>query len=182
MHDAIRILLVEDDINVSRTVTRMLHTLGYRVHAVHSADAALATLGRYSYDVIISDHHLGGGMDGVQLLELCRRSFPALRRILTTAATDFNIATRAVNDAAIGSLIRKPATATALGEALSILSAPPADHDEFDQPTLPVRFSMMKKSNTMAGQFGMPTTEAPVMSARGLQGAEAEAILAEIGG
>lgn len=182
MHDAIRILLVEDDINVSRTVTRMLHTLGYRVHAVHSADAALATLSRYAYDVILSDHQLGAGMDGVQLLELCRRSFPAVRRILTTAATDFNVAARAVNDAAINALIRKPATATALGEALSLLSAPPADHDDFDQPTLPVRMSMMKKNQTIPGQFGMPTTEAPVMSARGLSGAEAEALLAEIGG
>lgn len=182
MNDAIRILLVEDDINVARTVTRMLHTLGYRVHAVASAHEALATLGRYSYDVIISDHHLGAGMDGVQLLELCRRSFPALRRILTTAATDFAIATRAVNDAAIGHLIRKPATAAALGEALSILSAPPMDDLEYDQPTLPVRVSIVKRPQTIPGQFGMPTTEAPVMSVRGLGGAEADALLAELNG
>ena len=179
MSDAIRILLVEDDMNVSRTITRMLHTLGYRVHAVASADEALATLSRYSFDVILSDHHLGPGMDGVQLLELCRRSFPNLRRVLTTAATDFGIATRAVNQAAIGALVRKPATPTALSDALRVVSVAPVENEDCDMPTLPARVSMMKRQ-TMPQQFGMPTTDAPVCSARDLTRAEAEAILAEL--
>lgn len=179
MSDAIRILLVEDDMNVSRTVTRMLHTLGYRVHAVSSADEALGTLSRYAFDVILSDHHLGPGMDGVQLLELCRRSFPHLRRMLTTAASDFDVATRAVNQAAIGALVRKPATPAALSEALRVVSVPPTEHEEGDMPTLPVRLSMMKH-RTLPQQIGMPTTEAPVCSSRDLSRAEAEELLAEL--
>lgn len=180
MSDAIRILLVEDDMDVSRTVTRMLHTLGYRVHAVSSAAEALGTLSRSAFDVILSDHHLGPGMDGVQLLELCRRSFPHLRRMLTTAASDFAIATRAVNQAAIDALVRKPATPAALSDALMrVVSVPPTEPEEADMPTLPVRPPLTKR-RTLPQQLGMPTTEAPVCSSQDLSRAEAEALLAEL--
>jgi DNA-binding NtrC family response regulator len=62
-----RILLVEDEVNMARTLAKNLERAGHAVtHAPHG-EAALATLERASFDVVVTDLKMPV-MDGMQLL------------------------------------------------------------------------------------------------------------------
>jgi CheY-like chemotaxis protein len=173
--NGVYVLLVEDDPQLRRSIERMLAAAGYDVHSVVDALEALAALGRCTFDVILSDHHLGG-MDGVQLLELCRRSFPTMARVLATADHDFAIATRAVNDAAVGALVRKPVRPADLYKVLrSVAPVPPA----ITPPSVRAAAPPLSR-NTIPQRFVIagPTSEAPVVYADVLEGPDADLIRA----
>jgi signal transduction histidine kinase len=81
-----RLLLVEDDPDVGRTVEAMLAVAGYRVVRVESAEAALAEVAeREAFDVALSDVMLGRGLSGIRLAERLRRESPELPVVLMSA-------------------------------------------------------------------------------------------------
>lgn len=63
-----RLLLVEDDVRLARTLERGLQHEGHAVDLAHSGTEALATAGAGDYDVVVLDVMLPGG-DG---LSVCR--------------------------------------------------------------------------------------------------------------
>jgi DNA-binding NtrC family response regulator len=62
-----RILLVEDEVNMVRTLAKILERKGYSVDAAATGEEALTHLGRSSYDLVITDLNMPV-MDGMQLL------------------------------------------------------------------------------------------------------------------
>jgi DNA-binding NtrC family response regulator len=74
-----RIFLVDDDDLVLRTVSRVLTKARYQVVTFRTAPEALAALERQhgALDLLISDLHMPG-MDGLELLERVRASWPDL--------------------------------------------------------------------------------------------------------
>ncbi len=159
-----QVLVVEDDFAMRRLLERFLTGLGYRVHSVSSAGAALDVLRSEEIHAIVSDHHLGG-MDGVQLLELCKRSFPSLPRILVTAADDFDIAARAVNEAGITALVRKPWAGPELAAALATVTPARAPSYQSASNTIP-QFTALTR-----------TSEAPVVSWDEMDSADSQRVL-----
>ncbi|MBP0616809.1 ATP-binding protein [Jiella mangrovi] len=84
-----RILLVEDELEVRRFVSRVLGRLGYSVIEADNAPSALAVLRNGdSIDLLFSDLILPGGMNGLGLVEEARRMRPGLRVLLTTGYTE----------------------------------------------------------------------------------------------
>lgn len=71
-----RILLVEDDAMVRDSYSRLLELWGCEVQLHSSGDSALAEFGRTGScpDLIISDHRLGGQIDGRQLIAALQES------------------------------------------------------------------------------------------------------------
>jgi DNA-binding response OmpR family regulator len=65
-----RVLVVEDEEKIARTIKRGLELKGFAVDAVHDADTGLSYAVDADYDVIVLDRMLIGSMDGV---ELCKR-------------------------------------------------------------------------------------------------------------
>ena len=82
----VRVLIVEDE-DVSRRALRILLEMsGYPAQAVASAEGALAEINRGALpSVALVDLDLPG-MNGVELIEKLRKSNPAIRSILITAA------------------------------------------------------------------------------------------------
>jgi len=79
------VLLVEDDDQILKLVSRTLSSLGHRVIEAHDGETALSAL--YSdptIDCLFSDVIMPNGMNGLQLTQLARIVRPDLRAMLTS--------------------------------------------------------------------------------------------------
>lgn len=83
-----RILVVEDNETIRRSIAARLRQLGCEVFEAASGDQALSTLaGSSSWDLLLSDIDLPT-MDGYELCRKARKQFPGLRAILMTGYAD----------------------------------------------------------------------------------------------
>jgi CheY-like chemotaxis protein len=78
------VLVVEDNPDVSEVTVSMLTQLGYEVHAVPDAAAALQQIADQDYDLVVSDVVMAGAMDGVALARAIRQRKPSLPVLLVT--------------------------------------------------------------------------------------------------
>ncbi|HVO24852.1 MAG TPA: sigma-54 dependent transcriptional regulator [Candidatus Margulisiibacteriota bacterium] len=87
MSAAPRILLVEDEANMVRTLTKILERKGYVVDAAATGEAALQRFAERSYDLLITDLNMPV-MDGLQLLrEMKERHIAPATIVLTGHGT-----------------------------------------------------------------------------------------------
>jgi DNA-binding NtrC family response regulator len=114
-----RLLLVEDDPAVRRSLAETLAEEGLEVHVAESAEQALATIDAVQPDVVLSDIRMAG-MDGVQLLELLKERMPEVDVLLMTAYDDMPTIVRAMREGASDFLV-KPIKLLELRAALSRL-------------------------------------------------------------
>jgi len=79
-----RVLVVEDDIDIGEAVRRGLEETGILAEWSSDADEALIAIGHGHFDVIVLDVMLGRGMDGLRLCRLLReRDVPSAILMLT---------------------------------------------------------------------------------------------------
>ena len=83
------VLVVEDNPHVQDVVVRQLTELGYDVHAVDDALAALSVLRQaLAIDLLFSDISLPGGISGTALAREARKLRPELKVLLTSGLAD----------------------------------------------------------------------------------------------
>jgi CheY-like chemotaxis protein len=82
------VLVVEDNPEVSGVTISMLEQLGYDVHAVASADAALQAIAAREFDLVLSDIVMAGSMDGIGLARALRIRKPDLPVLLVTGFSE----------------------------------------------------------------------------------------------
>jgi signal transduction histidine kinase/ActR/RegA family two-component response regulator len=81
----LRILLVEDNVQVAELATELLREAGHRVEAATTARDALEKLESDSgFDLVFSDLVMPGGVDGLDLARTVRRRWPHLPVLLAT--------------------------------------------------------------------------------------------------
>jgi signal transduction histidine kinase/ActR/RegA family two-component response regulator len=113
-----RVLLVEDNPDVSTATTEMLEQLDYEVRAVADAASALARLDAgETADLVISDIVMPGPMDGLALARALRAKFPRLPVLL---ATGYSEAALSVKDEY--PILYKPYALQDLGTAIANLA------------------------------------------------------------
>ena len=112
----LRVLVVEDNLEVGRFCTPLLEDLGHATVWVHSAEAALIEMERepFRFDAVFSDVVMPG-MGGVELARRLRANHPELPVILTTGYSD----ALARDDTHGFDLVRKPYSAEQVARALS---------------------------------------------------------------
>jgi len=101
-----RILIVDDDALILQALTRILESEGYDV--VAHADPTLAAEER-DFALVITDFMMPQ-LDGIELLGMLKRNVPDAVRMLLTAASDFKVASEAVNRGEVYRLLAKPWT------------------------------------------------------------------------
>ena len=103
-----KILFVDDEELAQRTFKRIAEK-EFRVVVADSVDAAIKVLDEESDDigVLLSDQRMPGRL-GVDLLEHCRKYYPKIVRMLTTAYSELDDAIAAVNRGEIMRYIEKP--------------------------------------------------------------------------
>lgn len=79
-----RILVVEDDMDVARAMMRMLGGSGFVTDHVISITDARAATSVHSYDLVLLDRRLPDG-DGLEILTQLRRQQPGIRVLMLTA-------------------------------------------------------------------------------------------------
>ena len=122
------ILVVEDNANVRKTVVRQLHDLGYRSVEAESGASALKLVGEgLSFDLLLTDVVMPGGMTGYQLADQLRRTRPDTRVLFTSGYTE--LARSADQLSRRDSLLSKPYRKQDLGRAV---------RRALDQPRHPV--------------------------------------------
>ena len=100
-----KILLVDDDPGLLRLLSIRLRAEGYEVEAVESAHKALATLRRFSPDLVITDLRMDK-MDGIGLLKELQTRSPGLRVVIITAHGTIPDAVTATQQGAFGFLTK----------------------------------------------------------------------------
>ena len=122
------ILVVEDNANVRKTVVRQLHDLGYRSVEAESGASALKLVAEgLSFDLLLTDVVMPGGMTGYQLADQLRRTRPDTRVLFTSGYTE--LARSADQLSRRDSLLSKPYRKQDLGRAV---------RRALDQPRHPV--------------------------------------------
>jgi EAL domain-containing protein (putative c-di-GMP-specific phosphodiesterase class I)/signal transduction histidine kinase len=80
----LRVLAVDDEPAMGNMVRRILRPRGHAVVTATSAEEALQRLASQPFDVMISDVGMGPGMNGWELVERARPSWPDMRIVLAT--------------------------------------------------------------------------------------------------
>ncbi|MBA4800496.1 MAG: response regulator [Euryhalocaulis sp.] len=122
-HGAARVLLVEDDDNVARMVCELVELLGHDCRRVSSAAEALTALEENrDFDIMFSDIVMPGGMNGLELAERVRETWPDLPIILTTGYSEDELTLTADF-----TILRKPYAMEDLDRALARRLKPSAN-------------------------------------------------------
>ena len=99
-----RFLVVDDDPSITEALTKVVKSMGFEVIAhTDPREAARET----AFDLIITDFMMPH-MSGVELLHALRATRPEAVRLLITAANDFKVAMKAVNEGEVFKLLGKP--------------------------------------------------------------------------
>jgi type II secretory ATPase GspE/PulE/Tfp pilus assembly ATPase PilB-like protein/FixJ family two-component response regulator/RNA polymerase subunit RPABC4/transcription elongation factor Spt4 len=102
-----RILFVDDEPNVIKSMLRIFRQENYDLLTAGSAQEALSKLSQNQVHVVISDHRMPE-MNGTDLLREIKKRYPAIIRIMLTGYADVDAVMGAVNDGAVYKFITKP--------------------------------------------------------------------------
>ena len=101
-----RILLVEDELNMARTLAKNLERAGYEVEHAPHGEAALARLTSVTFDIVLTDLKMPV-MDGLDLLRHVRARDADAAVIMLTGAADVSVAVESLKQGA-SDFILKP--------------------------------------------------------------------------
>lgn len=133
-----RVLLVEDDSDLSYAMKIMLESFGLGgIAAVHTAEEALKHL-HTPFDLLITDFDLPG-MDGVSLLEECRARHLHIPVIFMSGRPELVPREKIALEDCCATLMRKPPNLHVLEQALHAADARVHHTDCVHRRTIPVR-------------------------------------------
>jgi len=112
------ILAVDDEPAILKALARTLNYSGWQIDLATNAAEALERLEAKEYSVVVSDYRMPG-MDGLSFLSRVRDRFPDMQRIIISACADEEALERAINDAAVHRILRKPWRADSLREVVA---------------------------------------------------------------
>jgi DNA-binding NtrC family response regulator len=105
MNDIAQLLVVDDDTAVGQVLAAQLTQAGYKATFVASAEAALATMEKRAFDLVLSDVRMPG-LSGLELLKVIRTRSPDLPVILLTAHGTVPMAVEAMRDGAADFMLK----------------------------------------------------------------------------
>ena len=100
-----RVLIVDDEKNMRRSLQTMLADEGYGVRAAESAEEALAYLKNEEFFMVITDARLGG-ITGYEFLKQISSQWPSLPALMITAYATPKLAVEAIKAGAIDYLAK----------------------------------------------------------------------------
>lgn len=103
-----KVLVVDDEVDVCRSVTKILTRKGFAVDTALNADDAVRMIRSSEFDLVITDLMMPK-TDGMELLKIIREHYPELNVIMITGYASIESAVKAVKMGAAG-YIPKPFT------------------------------------------------------------------------
>lgn len=105
--EEIRLLIVDDEPSILKSLTRTLTGEGLDILTAQSGTRAMSFLESRRVDLIISDQRMPH-MTGIELLTRVGQKYPDIISMMLTAYADIEVAIQAINDIGIYKFILKP--------------------------------------------------------------------------
>jgi YesN/AraC family two-component response regulator len=104
------VLLVDDEPDVLESLKDVIQAdmPGVRVLTASCATQALGIVGAERVDLVVTDYRMPD-MDGIDMVERLRKSYPAMACVLLTAYADLSLVSRAISEARFDGVFSKPA-------------------------------------------------------------------------
>jgi DNA-binding NtrC family response regulator len=131
MTKAARILLIDDDASIRRTISKALEKAGYKVDTAENGAEALEKVGANFYDLLLIDIRLPD-MDGTKLLTRIKDTTPKMIKIILTGHPALENAIEAVNKGA-DAYVTKPVKIAELEKIIKERLMKQAKDNEFDE-------------------------------------------------
>lgn len=119
MNDRTRVLIVDDDRTIVRTLVDILEIKGFEAEAAHSGPDALKKVAEFSFDCVVTDVRMPE-VNGVELHRAIKERQPDLPVVLMTAYATDRLVGEGLQDGAIA-VLTKPLDLHALLSFLSTL-------------------------------------------------------------
>jgi len=103
----LRILLVDDEIQVLKALGRTFRKEGYEIFTASDGAGALEILDQAEIDLIIADQKMPG-MSGIDLLKRVKARYPWILRMILTGYPETSIAREAYREAGTYRVLAKP--------------------------------------------------------------------------
>ena len=103
MSEKLRILIVDDDRKMAKTLVDILKVKGYEAEAAHSGPDALDRLNKGRFDCLLTDIKMPQ-MNGVELYRAIKAMQPDLPVVLMTAYSTDNLVQEGLEEGAIATL------------------------------------------------------------------------------
>lgn len=100
-----RILVVDDDRMMARTLRDILRVKGYQAEVAYSGPEALEMVGRQAFDCVLSDIKMPG-VNGVEICRAIKAQQPDLPVVLMTAYSSDWLVQEGLEEGAIASLVK----------------------------------------------------------------------------
>jgi DNA-binding response OmpR family regulator len=140
-----KILVVEDEIKIGRSLEKGLQAEGYIVDVIADSDSADSLIGNGSYDLVILDWMIPGKLDGPKLAAKWRSSGEQMPILMLTAKT--TIGDRVVGlDSGIDDYLLKPFSFDELLARIRALLRRPPVHGGDELKAGPVTLNVTAKS------------------------------------
>lgn len=101
------LLLVDDEVSITRSLYRLFEEDGYRILVANDAAEGLDILAQHKVHVVLSDQRMPK-MSGSEFLSIVKEIYPDTIRIILSGYADLPSATSAINDGAIFKFYTKP--------------------------------------------------------------------------
>ncbi|MBN2064307.1 MAG: response regulator, partial [Sedimentisphaerales bacterium] len=102
-----RILLIDDDDKILRSLQRLLKNEGYEIHTATRAGDAISMLSKDRFALVLTDQ-LMPEMLGTELLEIIEQQWPDTIRIILTGYSEIDTIIDAINKGHIFRFVSKP--------------------------------------------------------------------------
>lgn len=116
----IKVLLVDDDDIVRKTLSRYLSLNKFEVQSAENSQEAFRIVETFSPDVLVVDWMLGDSVNGEELTSLLRKDIPHLPAVIISGYPDADVGSLSKNAAAT-KVLAKPFLPAKLADALNEL-------------------------------------------------------------
>ena len=119
MRETLRILIVDDDRSMARTLKDILHLKGYNVETAHSGPEALEKVEKAAFDCVLSDIRMPE-VNGVELYRAIKAQRSNIPMVLMTAYASDSLVKEGLEEGVLA-VLTKPFDITLLLRFLSSL-------------------------------------------------------------
>lgn len=153
-----KLLVVEDEIKLARSLEKGLQAEGYIVDISNDADTALTLVETSSYDLILLDWMIPGKMDGPGLIRTWRAAHEQAPILLLTAKTTIGDRVHGL-DAGADDYLTKPFSFDELLARIRALLRRPKEHNGNTLSVGPVVIDVVSHTVTIAGKIAHLTAK-----------------------
>ncbi len=111
------ILIVDDDVNLLRGLSRVLRHQPYELFTASSAELAKEMFQRKAFDLVVVDQQMQG-QPGTKFIRWLSKNFPKTVRIMLTGHADVEVMMAAINDGQVFRFMTKPCRDVELAMAI----------------------------------------------------------------